>query len=197
MQHRAFRRPRVLSTGALAAALAAATIVAAPAAASASPVSRSGAPARAAIIVIHGSVQRQAVVPGLRTATKQAAASLPAAFNEKTQQLTGEPTVSDPQSCVSRTIGLVSHLYEFREFIDNEPAVPFLDTGPFQLNVTGEPTFHWLDCLTPQNGTYIMTTNLVAPDGSSVNLQTTNITLAIKGLHTYTWGSELIPVTLV
>ncbi|MBO0810241.1 MAG: hypothetical protein J2P32_18270, partial [Actinobacteria bacterium] len=75
------------------------------------------------------------------------------------------------------------------------PAVTIVSKEPIQVDGVNEASFHWTSCLFPENGFYDFNTALVADgDGSTVTLANT-LTLAIKGLHTYTWGSELAPDT--
>lgn len=142
--------------------------------------------------------------PGVATVSRPAALSdaqpappggnetVQPAFDETTQELTGSPTTQDPETCISRTIGLLQGTYIVQQFIDNQPFVTEEDS--LQITNDSPPTdkWFWQDCLFPQDGFYGVITTLRAPSGTPVSFEG-SLTLKIKGMHQYIWGSEMTP----
>lgn len=135
------------------------------------PAMAASGPASSPAAVILGSAPAHALAP---SAASPATSNLPAAFDQRAQDLTDAPNSGDPTTCISRPIGLDGGTYNVQQFIrlnDNSGIVnnvPAMASTKVVNNTTVQNTWQWQDCLKPAAGgfgTYQIVTTLTDPEG--------------------------------
>jgi hypothetical protein len=123
-----------------------------------------------------------------------APANFPPADDFKTQFLTATPVASDPNSCVSRSIGLAAGEYSWTYKMGGE-TITLSGSGLF---ISHAGTYSWETCLFTDDGFYQLASSLTssAKDGDGDPIEVHDLQDTFIQLHSsgdYTWGSVLTP----
>jgi hypothetical protein len=129
---------------------------------------------------------------GFAAPAAPAFADNPPAYNETRQYLARDAPVGSPQSCTQRTIYLASGDYYWSEFVDR------LDEWKSRTIYLRADTYIWTACIQVVGmysfgvSKYEETTWVRGSAHNEVAMTTDNY-LGSSG--TYTWGSELLPLS--